>query len=81
MKAIQSLRFGPGPDGGNSIPRAQSVPKRLDSCPLAQAPREQQSQQPSHFPTHATIDRHRPSNVWGVGYRLLADYEEVRFSA
>jgi hypothetical protein len=38
-------------------------------------------QEQCQFPPCRTFGRQSPSNVWGVGYRLLADYEEVRFSA
>ena len=40
-----------------------------------------QTQEECHFPPGRTIARQRPSNVWGVGYRLLADYEEVARTA
>ncbi len=38
-------------------------------------------QEPSHFAPLPNITRLPPSNVWGVGYRLVADYEEARSTA
>jgi hypothetical protein len=48
------------------------VPKPRESCPHAQAVRDEQPQEQSHFAPLPNIARQRPSNLWGVGYQEAA---------
>jgi hypothetical protein len=35
----------------------------------------------SHFPPGPDLNQQGPSDLWGVGYRLLAEHEEVARTA
>jgi hypothetical protein len=52
---------------------AQSVPKRLKTIPFSQADGRPEPEELSHVPPGRTTGRQRPSNFWGVGYRLLGE--------
>jgi hypothetical protein len=64
-----------------SLDRAQSVPKHLEAQSRGQAVRRPGVREQSHFAAPPDIARLTPSNVWGVGYRLLADVLPERRTA
>jgi hypothetical protein len=68
--------------GRDERPRsAQTVPKRSKTERLGHGSQSVRSEAASHFPPSADNSRQPSSNVWGVGYRLVADYEEARSTA
>jgi hypothetical protein len=60
---------------------AHSVPKHLGDRGLGLPSPHPITQEQSHYPPPCLTPRQSPSNVWGVGYRLLAEYEEVARTA
>jgi hypothetical protein len=57
------------------------VPERLQPGLFGYAVDTVELQERSQLAPSPDIARQRPSNLWGVGYRLLADYEEARRTA
>ena len=49
------------------------MPERLGEASLEQATGKVRTVERSHFAPLAYIARLNPSDLWGVGYRLLAD--------
>ena len=57
------------------------MPKRSNRRRLDEQARYSAVQAESHIPPHRDNRHQRPSNVWGVGYRLIAGYEETAATA